>query len=746
MIKRIGITGTVIGLLVVVGFRLLLFSAPPRPVDELEKQIALLNESMAENLRTNPAKSLESARQALRLARESGEPETAARALKIVGNWYLTHNLYKDAMEYYMDALPHAKQAPDKTVMATILYNIGIVYWKQENLDKALEYHTESLEIRKKAGAPQFHIAASFNNLGLVMHDKGNYSAALGFYRDSLERYLESGEKRGIAAVLNNTGELYMASKNYPKALKYFREAIPIYEEIDVQWGIANTTYNVGRVHIRVGEYDRALLSLGTALGWAKKNKDMDLRRKILGALADLYKTKKEFEKALEYHEKAVELKDRLFDEESNRQIARMQIKYDMEKKEKENRLLRKANNAGRMVRISLIAVVLTSLGLIIVIYNRYRTKKRINQLLRTSEAKYKALYARAGNAIFLMDGPTFTDCNEQTTEMFGVPRDRIVGKTFTDFSPSTQPGGHPSMDTGNAHIKKALAGEPQRFYWKHCKEDGTLFDAMVSLTAVSIGGRDIIQAIVHDISERKMLEDERVKSEKLESIGLLAGGIAHDFNNLLAVLLGNLELAMMETKSLDGGDRLAGIFDKMEKVVNQAANLSEKFLTFSEGGYPSKKAVAVGNVVHDSVLAALEGTGIRRGILMPGDLWDVKCDAAQIGRVIGDIAKNAVEAVGEEGKIDVTAANVDLNPDDVPPLKAGRYVAVSITDNGRGIPRENLAKIFDPYFTTSRQVSKKGLGMGLSIAHSIIKRHNGAIAVSSEIGKGTTFRVYLPV
>lgn len=759
MIRKIGILGTVIGLLLL-GIRLPLLSSPPQPVEDLEEKlktlsnkekIAFLIEFVEKNVRKLPGKSLEYAKQALQLAKESGEPETVARALKVIGNWHLTHDLFTDAMEYYMKALDYAKKVPDKTVIATILFNIGVVYWKQEKPDKALEYHTEALGIRKKAGAPEDHIAASFNNLGMVMHDKGNFSAALGFFRDALKRYVNVGNKRGIAAVMHNLGDLYVTLENYPMALKYFREAIPIYEGIDNQWGIANTTYNVGRVYIRVGEYDRALMSLGTALGWAKKNNDTDLRRRILGALADLYKAQKDFEKALEYHERAVKLKDTLFNKESSQQIARMQIKYDMDKKEKENRLLREANRAGRMVRISLAAVVLMILGLTIVIYNRYRTKKRINELLRISEAKYKAVFARAGDAIFLMENIVFIDCNEKTTEMFGVPCDRIVGKTYADFSPAAQPDGRPSVDAGMERIKKTLAGEPQRFYWKHKKEDGTLFDTMVSLTAVPIGGRDVILAIVHDISDRKQLEDERVKSEKLESIGLLAGGIAHDFNNLLSVLLGNLELAKLEAGFVDradGENRFAEILAKMEKVVNQAAALSDKFLTFSEGGYPSKKTIAVGNTVHDSVLAALEGTAVKHSILLPGDLWEVECDTEQIGRVMGNITKNAVEAMGERegGEITVTAANVRLKPDEVPPLKEGRYVSISITDNGRGIPREHLPRIFDPYFTTSREVNRKGLGMGLSIAHSIIKRHNGTIAVSSEIDAGTTFRVYLPV
>jgi len=201
----------------------------------------------------------------------------------------------------------------------------------------------------------------------------------------------------------------------------------------------------------------------------------------------------------------------------------------------------------------------------------------------------------------------------------------------------------------------------------------------------------------------------------------------------------------MMETKP---GDKVAQILTKMEKVIHQTADLSEKFLTFSEGGYPSKKTAAVGAIVHDSAIAALDGTGIKSSIVMSGELWNVECDGVQIERVIGSITKNAVEAVdgGEGGKIDVTAANVYLDRDEVPPLKAGRYVSISITDNGKGIPRENLPKIFDPYFTTSHQVSRKGLGMGLSISHSIIKRHSGAITVSSEVGAGTTFRVYLPV
>jgi signal transduction histidine kinase len=264
----------------------------------------------------------------------------------------------------------------------------------------------------------------------------------------------------------------------------------------------------------------------------------------------------------------------------------------------------------------------------------------------------------------------------------------------------------------------------------------------------MTIYQRPLNQAIIHDITHRKRLEEERIKSTRLETITLMACGIAHDFNNLLGVILGYLDMAQSET---DPGSETSRLLARMEKASRSAVELVSKFRNMSERGSAPKEVLSIGAILGEAVGLVLKksipaGSRVECNLEIAPDVSPVKGYRAQLRRVFENIAVNALEAVGDNGKIRVSAANIDLSGDEAPPLAVGRYVTVIVADNGAGIPAENLAKIFDPYFTTRGDSKRAGQGMGLAVAESIIKRHDGAVKVSSELGKGTTFFIYLPV
>lgn len=278
-----------------------------------------------------------------------------------------------------------------------------------------------------------------------------------------------------------------------------------------------------------------------------------------------------------------------------------------------------------------------------------------------------------------------------------------------------------------------------------------THFDGQGNIKNVEVHGYPILDSSGNvvkfieysiNITERKKLEEERSKTQKLESIAILAGGLAHDFNNLLQGILGYTAFARMQTNP---GDKIFSMLSKAEESAYKAIELSNRLLTFSKGGEPMRKIMSISEVINESVCLLPEDLAINCQFRVTGDLYPVEIDEKQIKQAIHNIIANAQEAMPEGGFVRISAENVTVSEKDKLSLKDGNYVRLSISDQGIGIPEEHLAKIFDPYYTTKSLGSQKGAGLGLAICHSIIKKHDGAIAVKSVKGVGTTFEVYLP-
>jgi len=243
---------------------------------------------------------------------------------------------------------------------------------------------------------------------------------------------------------------------------------------------------------------------------------------------------------------------------------------------------------------------------------------------------------------------------------------------------------------------------------------------------------------LANDITKQKMMKENMLRAQKLESLGVLAGGLAHDFNNLLTAILGNISLAKLNTPH---GESVSRYLETAEQATSRAQSLTQQLLTFARGGSPVKQPLSAKKLIVDSAGFAIRGSKSRCEFKIAPDLRIIEADEGQLGQVVNNLVMNADQAMPEGGTVTVSGENVTLKTDNTLLLKPGDYIKISVADKGIGIPEDNLKKIFDPYFTTK----DNGIGLGLATCYSIIKHHDGHITVQSTPGEGTTFSLYLP-
>lgn len=323
-------------------------------------------------------------------------------------------------------------------------------------------------------------------------------------------------------------------------------------------------------------------------------------------------------------------------------------------------------------------------------------------------------------------------DANPSLCTMTGYTKEELVHMKFTDIELLES-----QFDPVNL-LERIKEARSLVFQADQKTKDGTLVAVEISASFTEMEGRDNFFCFIRDITDRKKMGAERLRVQKLESIGVLAGGIAHDFNNLLTGILGYIDLA---TRCLDPDDKIQGWLENAKKASVRAQNLTQQLLTFSRGGKPVKQLVPIAPLLKESTRFVLSGSNVRCDYHLPENLWPIEADKGQISQVFQNITLNDAQAMPEGGTITVRAENVTVDEGELPPLRKGEYVKIEFVDEGTGIEKKYIEKIFDPYFTTKQD----GNGLGLTICHSIISKHNGRLVVESEFGVGTTFTIYIP-
>ncbi len=361
------------------------------------------------------------------------------------------------------------------------------------------------------------------------------------------------------------------------------------------------------------------------------------------------------------------------------------------------------------------------------------RDRQKMLGAIRASEERYRLLFDSNPIPSMVYDLQTlrFMAVNEAAVAHYGYTHEEFLSLGVSDlYTPEEMPA---LLNT----LKLLDRGEKQRGVWKHRVKDGTLIEVEITSHSFILSDVRAHLILANDITEQKMMKENMLRSQKLESLGVLAGGLAHDFNNLLTAILGNISLAKLKAPP---GENVRYL-DFAEQATSRAQCLTQQLLTFARGGSPVKKLLSAKELIVDSAGFAIRGSKSRCEFEIAPDLRAIEADEGQLGQVINNLVMNADQAMPDGGTVTVSGENVTLTAENPLLLEPGDYIKISVADRGIGIPKDNLKKIFDPYFTTK----DKGIGLGLATCYSIMKHHDGHITVESTPGAGATFSLYLP-
>jgi len=369
--------------------------------------------------------------------------------------------------------------------------------------------------------------------------------------------------------------------------------------------------------------------------------------------------------------------------------------------------------------------------------------RKKSEETLRESESRFRSLFDLSPLPVAVVELETgrLIDVNDRYCDLMQYDKKELIGRTTIDLGLLSKADRDRYLD------RMKRTGEVRDMEIDYTIKDGSVFNILVFSKLIRIAGKDLTVTALFDVTERKWLESQLQQAHKMEAVGTLAGGIAHDFNNILGIIIGNTELAMDDVPEWNPARHN---LQEVHKACIRARDVIRQILTFSRQAGPQLKPVKISPIITESlklIRSSIPSTiEIRQNISNERDT--VNANPTQINQILLNLCVNAAHAMEEKGGIiEVNLENVTLHEESAmpsPELETGVYVKLTVRDTGRGIEPGSLDRIFDPYFTT-KEVGK-GTGMGLAVAHAIVKNHGGVITVASKIDEGTTFQVFLPV
>jgi PAS domain S-box-containing protein len=369
------------------------------------------------------------------------------------------------------------------------------------------------------------------------------------------------------------------------------------------------------------------------------------------------------------------------------------------------------------------------------------RERQSAEAALRESEANFHYLFLNVPlpMAVYSLATLRFLEVNDVAVAKYGYSREEFLSMTLPDTSPDQ------NVDDLLADVRATPADYMHVSGRRHRGKDGQIMEVDIYAHDIQFAGEACRLALVVDVTERKETERQLLQAQKMEAVGQLTGGIAHDFNNILMVIMANVD-SLEEDEVAD--KRMLGRLERIGGATQRAADLTRQLLTFSRKQPLHPKRTNINDLVANTgkLLGRTLGAQIEIDAMLADDLWITNVDRTQFETALVNLCINARDAMPGGGKLQIETRNVMLDEDYAalnPDVAAGDYAMLAVTDTGSGMPPHVLAKAFDPFFTTKE--AGKGTGLGLSMVYGFIKQSQGHIKIYSEVGKGTSFKLYLP-
>ncbi|MBL7149536.1 MAG: tetratricopeptide repeat protein [Candidatus Cloacimonetes bacterium] len=705
-----------------------------------KEKVEVLNE-LAQAYKNNlPEKTMEYGEKALELSKKINYKKGEAHALNNIATAYYISSDYNRSIEIFLEALHLFEDIEDKKNIAQTLNNIGLTYNVLSKYEISLDYHLKSLKIREEIG-DQEGIAASYNNIGNINWETMNHDSALEYYKKSLKIYEEINNKDGIAIISNNMGNIFFVLKKFDQSSKCFIKSLIIYEELNKKYGvaaasnniafvfkeaenynkaleysfkslktseemqekagIANTSNNIGELYMLLGNYNKALPYFQRSLKLAEEIEAKSLVKNSYQSLSILYSVKENYQKALEYYKLYTATKDSIFTEESSGKIAEMQTKYETEKKENENEILKKDNDIQKLeinkqqnLRNSFIVISILVLILAFVIYTRYRSKQKTNIILNQKNNEIE-------NANTELNQKNKQITKQKNQLSITLEELRETQKMLTD---TAHRAGMAEIATGILHnVGNVLNSVKVSSQILKEKIISSKVNNLTKVLALMEEHFDNIGAFITSDEKGKMLPEYLLKvgvtlkeeqDNSLKELSILHNGINH-IEDIIAVQQSYAGVSGLIEKIV--------LSEMMDDVLKMHSEMFRKYKIKITKKYSQTKSIL-----------------IEKGKLI---------------QVFMNLLKNAKESLEmKDEKNRIITINI---------LENEAYQVIEIVDNGIGIVKKNLGRIFSYGFSTK----KDGKGFGLHTSALAMTEMKGKLIAESEgIGKGAKFIISIPI
>jgi signal transduction histidine kinase len=607
---------------------------------------------------------------------------------------------YEKAIDTGNQSIEIAQANDDTPGMAMAYKNMGLSYMRLGKYNEALSQFVTALELFRRVGN-KTEMDNCYNNIGLTFYEKGQPDQSLFGYLKGMKMFEETGDKGGMGVAYNNIGLLHIDLKNYDKALEYLNKALAISREMGEIQGVADNLDNIGMVYYHKGNDGEALKSFERALAIYRQANSPAGIATIQLSIGNVYLRQKQYSKALTSAREALAISRRIRDQ-----------------KILVHALL---NMGGISLHQHRFAPAVSYYEEALALSKEIQTTDQLLVIYRELSQAYEGLN------------------NHRKALQYYKLHKQANDKIYNEKN---------AKQLAEAELKyNSEKNEKEIQLLKKDREIQNLaLDKVRNVRNLLLAGVFIVALILLLLYNRQKtkarVREEQLKHQQLESMSLLSGGIAHDFNNLLAVIVGYLDLLKEKVEDDEDNMRMVEI---IEKSAQQGVDLASKFLDLSRSGWTPHRQLTIKGILdhtahrYPAIKHLLKHTSIPHGLKL------VSGDNRQLSDMFFNILENADEATGDPKLVIIEAGNITIDPRNDYDLEPGDYIKISITDNGKGISAEHLEKIFDPYFSTKNKPSQKGMGLGLAICYSIVKKHKGHIRVTSDPGTGSTVTIFLP-